>query len=122
MISHTTVSLLAVAISCSAVTWWAKMLAQQGGVLELVQLGGTGGLIVSLFGAVVALWKDRAAMNRLLKDERAAHREEIARLQSKHRSDVQAATDQLMDELRSQIASLKQDTAAKYKRLDEGCS
>lgn len=120
LVPHTAaLSALAGAMICSAMTWWTKMLAQHAGVLELVQLGGTGGLIVCLFAAVVALWKDRSVMNEMIKEERIGHRKEVADLQLKHQSDLRAVTTELMSELRSQIDTLRSDTAETYRRLDE---
>lgn len=89
-------------------------------VWEVAQGGGTGGLIICLIAAVIALWRDRNAVHELLRAERAAHQEELRSMQQahanlmeekskSHKNEIEKVTSTLMDELRSQIAVLRSD-------------
>ena len=84
---------------------WAQ--TDPGAIWEVVQLGGTGGLIACLLGSVWALWKDREKMLSMIHAEREAHRAEIAGLNKKHSQEVNEVTERLLKEMKEQIQSLK---------------
>lgn len=75
---------------------------------ELVQSGGTGGLIACLLAAVWALWKDRQFILSMLHDERKAHRQEITDLNATHTTEIRDATDKLLREMKDQIQQLRE--------------
>lgn len=111
-------------VAFSGASWWSQFIAQVNGgtsgtFWEIVQLGGTGGLVVCLVGAVVALWRDRREMQTIIVDERKAHRLEILAMQTKHTSEVTAATEQLLTELRKQIGDFNDRCDTRYRRKDE---
>ena len=101
-----------------ATIWWAHVLGEMEGVRtsgvpwELIQLGGTGGLIVCLLCGVVALWRDRRSLVEMLSNERDAHRDQLRDIQQKHDAQVAEANAKLLGEMREQITRLssKDDT------------
>lgn len=101
---------------CAGAIWFSHVIfpADLGIPAELIQLGGTGGLILSLLSAVVTLWRDRKAMQETLANERMAHRAEIEKMEEVSQLRTKELTSSLMDELRAQISHLKQDTADRY--------
>ena len=121
------------AATLNGATWWAYFMAQAqarhatAGVptwTELIQLGGTGGLIVSLLGAVVMLWRERQELKAEFRNERASlleqmghmradHAAYIDKLQRQHQEELQAMTDEYTRELKRQIEQLRADTASR---------
>lgn len=112
------------AATFNGVTWFATMAAKAGGVppyLELIQLGGTGGLIISLVLAVLALWKERkelkdnwnndvTKLQNVISTERTDHRDEIKDMREQHQKDLQKLTTKYTDELKEQINLLRNET------------
>lgn len=118
------------AAASSGVGWWSYVLAQADpsnrGLWEIIQLGGTGGLVVCLLCAVTALWRDRQAMLDKLEELRASllkahldhnnqlaelnrdHRTDVAAIAEKHKEDVERITERLVAELKSQITNHQQ--------------
>lgn len=94
-------------------------------VLQIIQLGGTGGLIAALVIAVNTLWKDRnavktelleevARLQKLLVDERTSHRDDLQRIRETHRHDLDDITQKYTEELRSQIQALRRMTTEQF--------
>lgn len=91
--------------------------------LDLVQLGGTGGLIVSLIWAIRVVWNERGDLRDEIAQERKAHREEMTKLRdhhaammaaiiTKHRQELSELSDAYTRELRQQIADLRAEHRA----------
>jgi len=102
-------------------TWWAYTLADTSGVSEIIQLGGTGGLVACLLGGIITLWKDRelirtkfeedlSELRVLLETERSEHRAEVIKMQEQHKVDISEVTQMYLDEMRAQINALRQET------------
>jgi hypothetical protein len=131
MIVKAALSCFVLASLFNGTTWWALMLADGSGVAELIQLGGTGGLIVSLLGGVTALWRDRSELRtqyqqeikelrEVLVRERTEHRAEVAAIQEQHKRDLSDITERYLEELQRQIDRVRVDTQRDTKRqLDE---
>lgn len=121
------ITLFTIAAACNGSTWWAYMFAQTNGatsLTDLIQLGGTGGLVVALLGAIYALWRDRdtarkqfdaeiAGLRQLLVKERSDHREEVIAMRVQHKLDLDQVTNRYLEELRQQIETLRNETNAK---------
>lgn len=122
------ISLYVLAAIFSGASWWAFIFGQVATAqhtvdwTEIIQLGGTGGLIVSLLGATVTLWRERADLKKEFKEERTLllqqaqqqredHANYIERLQQKHSEELSNLTDKYTAELKAQISLLKQETS-----------
>lgn len=113
-----------VATVFNGIGWWSLLLGQAAtplDVFQLIQLGGTGGLILALLGALYMVWKDRAELKkewaaevadlrRVITTERESHRQEIAEMRADHKKDLSELTDKYTDELKKQISSLREET------------
>ena len=130
MLMAKTFALFSVASVANGMTWWIYVIAQGDpkGLWEIIQLGGTGGLILSLLGAVWTLWKDRIQQQGIIRDERTAlqtliqnereqHRKEIMDLRVQQQSEVKAATEMLMKAYKEQIDTLRADIDLKYAKV-----
>ncbi len=116
-----TVTYFTLAAMFNGASWWAiAMATPPASGFELVQLGGTAGLVGSLLAAVVALWKDRQKMlgdwnkeveelRGMIAEERRHARAEVKELREAHRADLDAITERYTAELRSQITLLRQE-------------
>lgn len=102
---------------------WVAVFAQSAPqeAINLIQLGGTAGLIVALMLAVVTLWRERNTiradmaaelqiLRTALQDERNHHREELRELRSTHQRDIDKVTERYLQELKHQISQLKAET------------
>lgn len=101
--------------------------AQPG--FDLVQLGGTGGLIAGTLWALRIVWKERSELKKEISEERVEHREEVkelrdhhskilAQLTASHREEIQNLSDRYTEELKQQIDALRaeQDAALAVER------
>ena len=108
--------------------WWTYFLAktspdqQTVSMLEIVQLGGTGGLIIALVTAVASLWK---SLNKLtdqhastITSMRSEHWQYIDAMQKTHHEELQRLSDNYTAELKSQIEVLRQESHATYQKKD----
>ena len=119
-----------IAAGCSGASWWAYVVGQTVpktaslGITELIQLGGTGGLIVSLLWAVITLWKERSDLRKDWSKEkehlvshinnmRTDHHAYIDKLQTRHQEELHELTEKYTQELKTQIATLRQETETK---------
>ena len=118
------VILFSLAAFFSGATWWAHIVGEAGSgglaLMELIQLGGTGGLILSLLGAVIALWKERTLVKEEWKkeveilrtaitNERTEHRKEIADMRAAHQENLTELSNKYTEELKNQINILRKE-------------
>jgi hypothetical protein len=102
--------------------WWVHIIgeADMTPLMELIQLGGTGGLILCLFSAIIVLWRERVEvraqwrgevdkLHDLLVAERTEHRSEVANLRKSHQADLENLGQKYTDELRKQIDVLREE-------------
>lgn len=86
--------------------------------IDLIQLGGTGGLIVSLIWAIRVVWSERVDLRNEIAEERKAHREEMTQLRdhhaatmaaivTKHQREISELSEAYTKELRDQINTLR---------------
>lgn len=107
-----TVLSLALAVVCATASWVAHLLAQatasgQMPMYEIIQTGGTLGLISCLVVAVTVLWKE-------LRDERKSHRDHLEETHERWSAKVDVKVNELHDELirqrddmRAQMSSIR---------------
>lgn len=129
----TAVILFGAAAICNGASWAGLLLgqAEPASIFELVQLGGTGGLVVCLVGAIGALWKERVQLRRewktevqelrgIISGERQMHREEMNAINTRHAEIIQELSDKYTDELKQQIETLRAEYSAKPKGSNDG--
>lgn len=117
-----TIYAFTVAIICNAATW-AAAVAQSApqDSIELIQLGGTAGLVASLMAGVIALWRlcreilkeqkaEREQHRAEQQTEREQHKAEVRSLQEQHKNDIVSVTDRYLKDLHEQINMLRADT------------
>ena len=118
------------ATCCNLTGWGAVILAETTGepfgITQIIQGGGSVGLIAALLFALKAIWEDRKSLKKELREERERSRKDIEsvrddyrdyieRLQQQHQKDLSKLTDTYTEELKSQINLLREETAGKLK-------
>jgi hypothetical protein len=128
-------SLFSLAAAFNGTTWWAYFTmapaddtaaaghaasTHSAGITELIQLGGTGGLIAALIAAIFALMKDRDKVSRnhkdemirlsqILETERTQHTKNVEILYEQHKREIAEMTECHMKTLYEQIALLREE-------------
>lgn len=84
----------------TATLWMADIVAEVSPVSKgWIEVGGTIGLIGGLAYGCVTLWKEIQKMNDYAREEREAHREEVAALNAEIRNEKKAQNDKLIEVL-----------------------
>ena len=84
----------------TATIWLAETVSQVSPVSKgWIEIGGTVGLIGGLSYGCVTLWKEIQRMNQDARDEREAHREEVAALNEEIRREKRDQNDKLIEVL-----------------------
>jgi hypothetical protein len=84
----------------TATIWLAETVSQVSPVSKgWIEIGGTVGLIGGLSYGCVTLWKEIQRMNKDARDEREAHREEVAALNEEIRREKRDQNDKLIEVL-----------------------
>lgn len=122
MIFMKTFGALIVAAFINGATHWSYAFAQAAdmpqSILDIIQLGGTGGLILALLVAVYVMWKEREVFRKELAEERKIYRDDIERIrtdnkealdriQANHQQEIDRITDRYTRELKEQIELLR---------------
>lgn len=108
---------------CAAVSWAATLFAQHSGsvpsIVEIVQFGGTGGLIVAMGVAIKWLSTYNGKLQDILAAERLTHRAEMTRLSDMMAEERGAHRKELNDNNREWVGKTEQLAAMMRAELQE---